>query len=101
MVRGFLSVPTKYQCEMRPRSAQHASVMREAFKQAEKDAFQDSSEPLKVAARMSEILFPNIVTCCEDTYLNFDSNISQVSENHHWNYRVSFPGNPTKRRLAL
>ncbi|KAH8587006.1 cytochrome P450 [Bisporella sp. PMI_857] len=36
MVRGFLSVPVKFQCELVPRSSKHVAVMREAFKQAEK-----------------------------------------------------------------
>jgi cytochrome P450 len=36
MVRGFLSVPVKYRCDLSPRSAKHAAVIRESFKQAQK-----------------------------------------------------------------
>lgn len=35
MIRGFLSVPKPFQCKISPRSARHAQVMRNVFKQAE------------------------------------------------------------------
>lgn len=38
-VRGFLSVPKKYPCDLSPRSAKHAAVIRETFKRAEQDGF--------------------------------------------------------------
>jgi cytochrome P450 len=37
MVRGFLSVPKRFECEIRPRSAKHAQVIRETFAVAEKE----------------------------------------------------------------
>lgn len=35
MVRGFLSVPKPFQCDITPRSTRHAQIMRDTFKQAE------------------------------------------------------------------
>lgn len=35
MVRGFLSVPLSFQCDIRPRSAVHAQIMRKVFSEAE------------------------------------------------------------------
>jgi cytochrome P450 len=40
MVRGFLSVPVKYHCDISPRSAKHATVIRESFKQAQKEGLE-------------------------------------------------------------
>ncbi|KAF1344982.1 cytochrome P450 [Delphinella strobiligena] len=37
MIRGFLSVPKPFECTVSPRSAQHVKVIRESFKQAEKE----------------------------------------------------------------
>jgi hypothetical protein len=37
MIRGFLSVPQYFECQIIPRSSQHAAVMREAFSLAEKE----------------------------------------------------------------
>ncbi|TVY25635.1 Cytochrome P450 monooxygenase [Lachnellula hyalina] len=36
MVRGFLSVPKPFECEINPRSAKHAKIIRETFREAEK-----------------------------------------------------------------
>lgn len=35
MVRGFLSVPVKFSCNISPRSAKHAAVIREAVQEVE------------------------------------------------------------------
>ena len=35
MIRGFLSVPTPFPCQITPRTARHAEIMREDFKEAE------------------------------------------------------------------
>ena len=35
MVRGFLTVPNPFECDITPRSAQHARVIRESFGAAE------------------------------------------------------------------
>lgn len=35
MIRGFLSVPKIFECEITPRSAQHAKVIRETFAKGE------------------------------------------------------------------
>lgn len=35
MVRGFLSIPVPFQCAITPRSARHAQIMRDAFREAE------------------------------------------------------------------
>jgi len=37
MIRGFLSVPKPFECEVTPRSAQHVRVIRESFREAEKN----------------------------------------------------------------
>jgi len=37
MIRGFLSVPKPFECEVSPRSAQHVRVIRESFREAEKN----------------------------------------------------------------
>ena len=37
MIRGFLSVPKPFPCQITVRSAQHAEVMREDFKKAESE----------------------------------------------------------------
>jgi cytochrome P450 len=37
MIRGFLSVPKPFECEITSRSTQHAKVIRASFAQAEKD----------------------------------------------------------------
>lgn len=37
MIRGFLSVPRPFDCEITPRTPQHAQMIRETFAQAEKD----------------------------------------------------------------
>lgn len=36
MVRGFLSVPKPFECQITPRSTQHAGVIRKSFAEAEK-----------------------------------------------------------------
>jgi cytochrome P450 len=40
MVRGFLSMPFKYRCHLSPRSAKHAVVIRDSFKQAQKEGLE-------------------------------------------------------------
>ena len=37
MVRGFMSVPEEFECDINPRSEKHARVIREAFERAEKE----------------------------------------------------------------
>ena len=37
MIRGFLSVPKPFVCEITPRSARHIKVVRDSFSQAEKE----------------------------------------------------------------
>lgn len=37
MIRGFLSVPKPFECEITPRSAQHVAVIRASFKKAEEE----------------------------------------------------------------
>lgn len=37
MVRGFMSVPEEFECDITPRSEKHAKIMRNAFAQAEKE----------------------------------------------------------------
>jgi cytochrome P450 len=37
MVRGFMSVPEEFECDIKPRSEKHAQVMRDAFAKAEKE----------------------------------------------------------------
>jgi hypothetical protein len=37
MIRGFLSVPKPFECEITPRSAQHVAVIRASFAKAEEE----------------------------------------------------------------
>ena len=37
MVRGFMSVPEEFICDIKPRSKQHAKLMRDEFTKAEKE----------------------------------------------------------------
>lgn len=37
MIRGFLSVPKPFECEITPRSAHHVEIIRQTFKRAEKE----------------------------------------------------------------
>lgn len=37
MVRGFMSVPEPFDCDIMPRSAKHAQIIREEFAKAEKE----------------------------------------------------------------
>lgn len=38
MIRGFLSVPKPFKCDISPRSIQHVDLIRAAFRQAEKES---------------------------------------------------------------
>jgi cytochrome P450 len=37
MVRGFMSVPEPFECDITPRSERHAMIIRDAFRDAEKE----------------------------------------------------------------
>jgi hypothetical protein len=37
MVRGFMSVPEEFECDITPRSEKHARIMREEFAKAEEE----------------------------------------------------------------
>lgn len=37
MVRGFMSVPEPFECDITPRSERHARIIRDAFRDAEKE----------------------------------------------------------------
>lgn len=40
MIRGFLSVPKPFECEITPRSNKHAEIIRETFRKAEKQGIE-------------------------------------------------------------
>jgi hypothetical protein len=46
MVHGFLSMPIKYRCDLSPRYAKHAVVIRDSFKQAQKEGLESMSKNL-------------------------------------------------------
>jgi hypothetical protein len=48
MVRGFMSVPEPFECEITPRSERHASIIRHEFARAEKRYWFMSSSDVRL-----------------------------------------------------